>query len=636
MRNSLPSPCSIRPAAAAISFTSHYSCLLDLEKEVITFGTQLGFKLEPRVNVQQLKAIELNAYAFELAQVAVQIGYLKWRRDNGFPNEREPVLQELENFRNEDALLIPHFRNKAKTLKEAQAGEHASDDALKFYTERKWPSADVIVSNPSFLGDKLMRKEMSDVYVDELRRIYGDRLPGQSDLCCYWFEKARDLIEHKHCKRALATQGIRGGANREVLKRIKKSGDIFFAISDREWILEGANVHVSMIGFDDSSEKTRMLDQRPVAEINSNLTSVGADVTQAQRLKANAELGFIGVSMHGRFDFSESKAIPLLTSVGNPTRLANSDVVRPILNAFEITKRADLRWVVAFDPASDSKAAALYEKPFRVVVETVRPIREKNHRKAYRDRWWVHGEARPAMLAALRGLPRFIATPRVSKHRVFVWISPEYLPSDATVAFARDDDYFFGVVQSRFHEVWALKLGTRLETRPRYTPTTCFETFPLPEPSEQQKVDIAVAAKELNELRENWLNPPEWTTTRVLEFPGTINGPWSRFVVDPNERGIGAVRYPRIEARDEDCAKKLAKRTLTNLYNERPTWLTNAHTKLDAAVAAAYRFDIDLTEEQILERLLALNQQRAAIENKAREMRPTRRVSRAKTADELV
>jgi len=108
--------------------------LLDLEKEVITFATQLGFKLEPRVNVQQLKAIELNAYAFELAQVAVQIGYLKWRRDNGFPNEREPVLQELENFQNEDALLVPHFRSKAKTLKEAQAGEHATDDALKFYT----------------------------------------------------------------------------------------------------------------------------------------------------------------------------------------------------------------------------------------------------------------------------------------------------------------------------------------------------------------------------------------------------------------------------------------------------------------------------------------------------------------------
>jgi len=181
-----------------------------------------------------------------------------------------------------------------------------------------------------------------------------------------------------------------------------------------------------------------------------------------------------------------------------------------------------------------------------------------------------------------------------------------------------------------------LKLGTRLETRPRYTPTTCFETFPFPEPNEQQKIDIAAAAKELNELRENWLNPAEWTTTRVLEFPGATDGPWSRFVVDPDTRGIGTVRYPRIEPRDDDCAKKLAKRTLTNLYNERPSWVANAHAKLDAAVAAAYGFDIDLKDEQILERLLALNQQRARMENEARETRPPRRVSRVKTADELV
>src|SRR5438046_9387389 len=90
--------------------------LLDLEKELITFATQLGFKFEPRVDVQQLKAVELNAYAFELAQVAVQIGYSKWRRANGFPNEREPVLQSLDNFQNEDARLVAHFRRNAETL----------------------------------------------------------------------------------------------------------------------------------------------------------------------------------------------------------------------------------------------------------------------------------------------------------------------------------------------------------------------------------------------------------------------------------------------------------------------------------------------------------------------------------------
>jgi type II restriction/modification system DNA methylase subunit YeeA len=282
--------------------------LLDLEKEVITFATQLGFKFEPRVDVQQLKAIELNAYAFELAQVAVQIGYLKWRRDNGFPNEREPILQNLENFQNEDALLVPHFRSKAKSLKEAQAGEHAADDALKFYTERKWPVCDVIVSNPPFLGTKKLRSELGDVYVEELFRTYGDRIPNFSDLCCYWFEKARDAIEGRESQRAglLATQGIRGGLNREVLKRIKTSGDIFFAVSDRDWILDGANVHVSLIGFDDGTEPIRLLDGKQVASINSNLTAV-ADITSATRLSANRSIGFIADVKAGKFDMPEEK-----------------------------------------------------------------------------------------------------------------------------------------------------------------------------------------------------------------------------------------------------------------------------------------------------------------------------------------
>ncbi len=182
--------------------------LLDLEKEVINFAAQLGFRFELEVGVQQLRALEINPYAFELAQVSVQIGWLQWRRDNGFDNDRTPVLQNLDGFQNEDALLVPHFRSKARTLKEAQAGEHAGDDALKFYTEREWPEADVIVGNPPFLGDKVMRGELGDDYVEEFREIYGNRIPGQSDLCCYWFEKARDLIEHRKCKRA----GLAGNA----------------------------------------------------------------------------------------------------------------------------------------------------------------------------------------------------------------------------------------------------------------------------------------------------------------------------------------------------------------------------------------------------------------------------------------
>ena len=210
--------------------------LLGLEKEVIAFATQLGFAFKPQVTVQQLKAIEINPYAFELAQVSVQIGYLQWRRDNGFDNDRTPVLQNLDGFENKDALLNQTFRKKPKDLKEAQSHEHAEDDTVKAYTERAWPRCNVIIGNPPFLGDKFMRRELGDAYVEELRNIYDNRIPGQSDFCCYWFEKARQLIEESQCERAglLATQNLRGGASRKVLDRIKSSGDIFFAVSDRD------------------------------------------------------------------------------------------------------------------------------------------------------------------------------------------------------------------------------------------------------------------------------------------------------------------------------------------------------------------------------------------------------------------
>ncbi len=675
--------------------------LLSLEKEVIAYATQLGFAFKPLANVQQLRAIELNPYAFELAQVSVQIGFLQWRRDNGFDNDRTPVLQNLDGFQNEDALLVPHFKSKAKTLKEAQAGEHAGDDALKFYTEREWPAADVIVGNPPFLGDKLMRGELGDGYVEELRKIYGDRIPGQSDLCCYWFEKSRELIEEKKCQRAglLATQGIRGGANREVLKRIKETGDIFFAESDREWILNGANVHVSMVGFDCGSETVKSLNGKPVSVIEINLSEDGG-MPSAQPLLENSEVCFLGVMKAGAFDIEEQNVLQMLAAP-NPHGIPNSDVLRPRFTARDILQRTGGGWIIDFGCDSELDAAAKFQMPFKHLEINVKPERIKNRRKSLAVYWWIHGEPRPALREKLTGLNRFIITPEISKHRIFVWLDAANLADHQTRVFAKDDDYSFGILHSRLHEVWSLAQGTQLREKEsgfRYTPTTCFETFPFPFPDdleepldnaeaalnaakhyshitlheepvpyrtgksaiaspqlkiEEHRAAIAAAAKELNTLRERWLNPPEWTVEKILEFPGSINGPWARYIVrqdlqdsqdskkhpvhpvNPVKDGIGMVRYPRLEPRDADCAAKLKARTLTKLYNERPAWLDLAHKKLDAAVAAAYGFPANLTDEQILEKLLALNLERAADEAKAAKVKKPK-AQRAKEAGELV
>ena len=211
-----------------------------LEKEVIAFGTMYGVDdLVPKVHPRQLFGIEINAYANELASAVVWIGYLQWKYRNSFDlTSEDPILQPLQNIFLSDAIV-----------------DLAGIDGV---IEPDWPPVDIIVGSPPFLGSKKLRQELGDEYVDAMFEVWNGRVPREADLCCYWFEKARAEIESGRCKRAglLATQGIRGGKNREVLERISDSGSMFWAQSDRDWILEGATVHVSMVGFDDGSENS--------------------------------------------------------------------------------------------------------------------------------------------------------------------------------------------------------------------------------------------------------------------------------------------------------------------------------------------------------------------------------------------
>ena len=243
--------------------------------------------------------------------------------------------------------------------------------------------------------------------------------------------------------------------------------------------------------------------------------------------------------------------------------------------------------------------AALYEEPFRWVQEHVWPRWDKQREAGRRDQWWLHHRPRPNMRAALDGLARYIVTPRVAKYRLFVWLDARVCPDSATIAIARDDDTTFGILHSRFHEIWSLRVGTWLGkgNDPRYTPTTTFATFPFPPglapdvPATQHASDpramaIALAARRLVELRDRWLNPPEWVEWIDEAVPG----------------------YPkRPVPRDQKTAKALKKRTLTNLYNTRPQWLTDAHQALDLAVAAAYGWSADISDDDIPRELLALN-----------------------------
>jgi len=286
-------------------------------------------------------------------------------------------------------------------------------------------------------------------------------------------------------------------------------------------------------------------------------------------------LSFQGPSPKAPFDIPEEVAKQMLSSPLNPNGRSNSDVVRPVLNAADLGQGSRNKWTIDFG-LMEQEQAAYYEMPFEYVKKNILPIR-LTRRDDYRGKWWQYARPRPDMRLALEGKTRYIATQRHSKHRVFVWVDPNYLCNDATIVFVRDDDYFIGILQSKLHEIWARGTGTQVreaESGFRYTPTSTFETFPFPwapgaEPVDDPRVKaIATAAQELVEQRDRWLNADGLT----------------------------------------EAEKK--KRTLTNLYNARPTWLDLAHKRLDETVFAAYGWKSDLSDEEILEKLLALNLER--------------------------
>lgn len=561
--------------------------LLDLELEVRTFAAreEINQPVQPRVGPHQVKGIEINTYAAELARIVIWIGYLQWHRQHGDVLGRTPILERLDAIENRDAILawadedgeeIPVWREGATCKGQAW-----------------WPQTDFIVGNPPFLGTKMLRGGLGDEYVEHLFAQYKSRIPNFSDLCCYWFELANAKLEIEPEVRSglLATQGIRGKDNRKVLERIKAKHVIFEAWSDREWILDGAAVHVSIVCFTGSEEHFR-LDGQSVAEINANLSS-GVNLGTAVRLDQNSAIGFVAGVKAGSFDVPREEARNWLAQPNSNGR-SNLEVLSPWMNGLDLTRKCRGVWIVDFGSSMPESEAAGFDGPFHHVRSHVKPKRDLVKRKKYREYWWLHAEPCQAMRDAIAGHGRFMATAVLTKHRLFGWVDGAVLPDHQLIAFARSDDYFFGVLHSSIHELWARRQGTQLreaESGFRYTPTTCFETFPLPWPPGSEPAGdplheaISTGASELDTQRERWLNPPEW----VKPIEDKIDR-FDTFDDVAEVSGEEARRLIRQSAIDAACAadKRLKKRTLTNLYNERPAWLAMAHEKLDRAVIAAY------------------------------------------------
>ena len=563
--------------------------LKDLERRVQLEAEALGLLRQfPSVGPENVHGIEINEYAAELAQLSIWIGEIQWMRRNGFSWSSDPILKPLNNIECRDAVLTAEFEIP------------------------RWPDADVIIGNPPFLGNRKIRQTLNDDIADMLPTLYKQFVKGKPDLVCYWFARAGMLLRDGKLNRFgfVATNSIRHGTNRKVLDTLAKSAVIYDAWSDEPWVIDGAAVRVSLISMCRDSivhSKNKMLDGEEVDQIFTDLTAqrggVGVNLTLSRPIERNREIAFQGDIKRGPFDIPGELAREWLALPSNPNGRKNSDVLRPWTNGNNITSRSRDYWIVDFGEEMSVKEAAMYEKPFEYVSAHVKPMRQKNKEKLSRKFWYRHWNPRPAMWNAIEGLTRYIATPRVSKHRLFVWCDLKVCPDSAVVAIARDDDTTFGILHSRFHEMWSLRLGSFLGkgNDPRYTPTTTFLTFPFPDglspdisakdyADNPHSIAIADAAREFVERRDLWLNPVD--LVNLIDEP--VAGYPKRFV-----------------PKDKQAEEYLKARTLTNLYNAKPHWLMDAHAALDEAVANAYGWDNDIGANDVLSELLTLNLQQA-------------------------
>jgi len=560
---------------------------VNLDMEAIGFTRQF-----PAVGPEAVLGIEINPYAAELARVSVWIGEIQWMRRHGFAVSPNPILKPLNTIVCRDALL--------------------NDDG----TEAEWPDADAIIGNPPFLGAKLMYRRLGRPGTDRIRLAFAGRLSGFTDLVCYWFEKSRAHIVNGRAARAglVATKSISKNTNLPVLSNICNECCIFDAWSNEPWVVDGAAVRVSIISFGLKTEEHAgfFLDGEPVGIINPDLTS-GVDVTKARALSANAGYCFVGIQKSGPLDVAGSLARSWIKLPLNPNGRPNSDVLKPYWNGDDVAGRPRDIWLVDLPEGLSEEDVSLFEAPFEQIstapcdppgdMRSLKESRAEARDGHARVSWWMPYWPRPEMRGKIASLRRYLVTPMTAEHRLFYWLSYPMLPDNNLVVIAKDSDLYFGLLSSRLHEIWSTARGNRMGqgNQRRYNGTSVFETFPFPIglnladlasdfDGSANALAISAAAKRLNDLRENWLNPPDL----VRREPGIVSG------------------FPScIVAVNETAARELRRRTLTNLYNKRPPWLDNAHTTLDAAVAHAYGWSEHLKDDEVLSRLLDLNRLRS-------------------------
>jgi len=469
------------------------------------------------VDPHQFLGLEINPRAAAIAEVVLWIGYLQWHyRLRQVLDIPEPIIRDFHNIEHRDALIeydnvtpltdgdgVPTtIWDGVSYAKSPVTGEPVPDEdkrrpIYKYLHPRSapWPEADFIVGNPPFIGEKRMRDVLGDGYVDAVREVYSD-LPA-CDFVMYWWHKAAELVADGKARRFgfITTNSITQSKNRAVVApHCERGMSLVFAVPDHPWVdaADGAAVRIAMTVARQGAHKGqlwRVATERDAGgeakevefdvrrgRIFADLT-VGAPLMDAAGLASNSGLVFQGVKLVGEgFLVDAQKREAWLHQ--NPQWIR---FLPRLVAGKDLTNRREPRYCIDFFGLTAEQAQRQFPAGYQQVIEQVKPYRQEVKRKAHRERFWIYGEARPGMRAAVAGLDRYIVTSEVSKHRYFVMLdSKECLADGSLAVVALNDPFFLGCLSSRVHVRWALAQGGRLESRPRWQNGPCFLNFPFP------------------------------------------------------------------------------------------------------------------------------------------------------------
>ncbi len=571
------------------------------------------------VGPHQFLGLELNPRAAAIAELVIWLGYLQWHFRTKGKAPPEPIMDDYENIAIKNAVLTWDGYPTPKV--EERDGKRV----MTYPNARRpdWPKADYIVGNPPFIGGKDIRAALGDGETEALWRVHP-HINDSADFVMYWWDHAANLVARRKAKRFgfVTTNSITQVFSRRVVARhlgAKKPVSLLMAIPDHPWTKateKAAAVRIAMtvaaagrregVLREVLKEDKLDTDQPEVdlsaktGHINSDLT-IGADVTAAEPLRANAGLSSPGVKLHGDgFIVTPQEAEHL----GLGRRPGLERYIRHYRNGRDLTSTPRGVMVIDLFGLEADEVRKLCPEVYQHILGKVKPERDANRRVTYAVNWWTFGEPRRELRPALAGLPRYIATVETAKHRFFVFLDGSILPDNKLIAIGSDDACALGLLSSRIHVTWALRAGGWLGVGndPVYVKSRCFDPFPFPDCDEALRTRIRTIAEELDAHRK----------ARQAEHPGlTLTQMYN------------VLEKLKASETLSDEGERIKDQALVLILKE-------LHEELEALVFEAYGWSATLTDEEILERLVALNKERAIEEKtgKVRWLRPDYQIPR--------